>query len=72
MTKIFAERLKEARLAAGLSQLQLSKKSGVSRTSIQNIEYEKHVPNMYTIFALADVLGVSLDWLVGRRNHESK
>lgn len=35
---ILAEKLKEERLKAGLTQVQLAKKAGVGRTSISNIE----------------------------------
>lgn len=72
MTKVFAKRLKEARLSAGLTRPQLVEKSGVSKNSIFNLEHEKHIPNLYTIVALADALGVSLDWLVGRNEYENK
>lgn len=72
MTKIFAERLKEARLAAGLTRPELAEKSGVSKNTIFQVEHAMHIPNLYTIVALTDALGVSLDWLVGRDNYASK
>ena len=72
MTKVFAKRLKESRLATGFTRPQLSEKSGVSKNSIFKLEHEKHIPNLYTVVSLADALGVSLDWLTGRSEYENK
>jgi transcriptional regulator with XRE-family HTH domain len=67
MTKIFSERLKEARLAKGFSRSNLVEKSGVSYTAIYNIEERNHLPNLFIAICLAETLEVSLDWLAGRR-----
>ena len=68
MTKVFAKRLKEARLAKGLSRSNLVEKSGVSYTAIYNIEERDHLPNLFIAIRLAETLEVSLEWLAGRRN----
>ena len=52
-------RLKEMRVERGMSQEELSEKSGISRATISKIENdEKAAVNTKTIFKLADVLGV--------------
>lgn len=68
MSKIFAERLREARLTKGLSRSNLVEKSGVSYTAIYNIEERDHLPNLFIAIRLAETLEVSLDWLAGRRS----
>ena len=70
---IFAERLKQARKRAGISQLQLSKLSGVGQNTISGYENEKgqsRLPSLVVAAALADALNVSLDWLCGRPESE--
>lgn len=72
----FAERVKEARKKAGLSQAELAEKLGVGQNTVSNYENatgEKgSAPKLETAARIADVLNVSLDWLVGRDNAESK
>ena len=66
MRKIFAERLKEARLAAGLTRPKLAEKSGVAKNSIFQYEHGMFMPSLAVAIILAETLDVSLDWLVGR------
>ncbi len=70
----FAGRLKELREAAGLTQSQLSDKSGISRSGIADLEQGRNVPSWDTALKLADALGVSLDKLRERAatTHEPK
>jgi len=59
------ERLKVARLAAGLSASGLSLAAGATRSVVQQIESgEIQAPRAELVGHLADTLGVSLDWLV--------
>ena len=55
------ERLKQARIAAGLTQQQLADKSGVSRQNISRIE-ENRAGNVWltTLIWIAGALGVSV------------
>lgn len=56
----FAEKLRQARLDAGLSQQQLADKSGVAMRTIQNWEgAERNPSNFAKVEQLAKVLGVS-------------
>ena len=57
-------RLKEKRIAAGLTQQGLSEQSGVAREIITRIETNKVTPELATIIKLSKALGCSLDELV--------
>ena len=61
-----AERLKAARLACGLSQRKAAEKIGITRDVISKAECGVNVTQTASIAALADVYGVSIDWLLGR------
>ncbi|MBO7668463.1 MAG: helix-turn-helix domain-containing protein, partial [Firmicutes bacterium] len=60
----FAERLKELRAAAGLSQEKLAERLGVSRQVITKWETGRGTPDMENLIALAGVFSVSLDELI--------
>ncbi len=64
---VFAERLKKARSDKSLSQAELAEKVGVSTTTISSYEKSKgsKVPALDKAQTIAEVLGVSLDWLCG-------
>lgn len=52
-------RLKELRTSRGLSQEELSEKSGISRTTLSKIENNEEIAvNTKTITKLADAFGV--------------
>jgi transcriptional regulator with XRE-family HTH domain len=59
-------RLRELRRAADLSQARLATAAGVSQRSVQNWEYGKRTFDIESAIRLADALGVTLDYLVGR------
>ena len=55
-------KLREIRVAKGMSQEELEKASGISRQTISSIENEKSVSVMSgTLIALARALGVTVD-----------
>jgi transcriptional regulator with XRE-family HTH domain len=59
----FGNRVREIRTKLGLSQAQLSERTGVSKTSIQN--YERGLlPNGLRLLSLSRALGTSIDYLV--------
>ena len=64
----FAQRLRQARLERGMSVYKLAKLSGCNAQSIHlyEDESENRAPSLFAAEWLSEVLGVSLDWLVGR------
>ena len=67
MRNKFAERLKELRMEAGLTQEQLSKavNGQLTASAIGLWELNKRVPNIESAMILAEYFGVSLDYLAG-------
>jgi transcriptional regulator with XRE-family HTH domain len=55
---VFARRLQSLRGAAGISQYQLAKLSGISKQTISRLELGETGPSWETVQALAAVLGV--------------
>lgn len=65
MKNVFCENLKSARVRAGLTQGQIAAAVGVATTTYSNWELGKREPNVLKIKALAKVLGVTGDYLLG-------
>jgi transcriptional regulator with XRE-family HTH domain len=64
--KGLGKRLQDARRVAGLTQQSLCQKSGLSYSTLAKIERGAiKAPSIFTIEKIAEVLGVSLDELVG-------
>ena len=61
--KQFGERVRELRLARGLSQEELAFRADIHRTYLSDIERGKRNPALRNIAAIADALGVSLSEL---------
>lgn len=59
------QRLREARLAAGLSLRDLGRRVGVSASLLSQIENGKSDPSVSSLYALVSELGLSLDALLG-------
>ena len=70
--KKFATRIREARLAKQLSQIQLAGMMGVSHDTIANLENDNADNNnlckvgISRVFKIAEILGVSIDYLCGK------
>lgn len=62
----FPEILLALRLSNGLTQQQLAERANVAEITIQNYESGRSNPVPTRLLAIADILGVSLDTLVGR------
>ena len=58
------ERLRAARLRAGLTQVQLGERVGRDHRTIHRWEYAHRVPNLEDLLVLADALNVPLADLV--------
>lgn len=64
--KNYGAEIKSHRENLGISQLELSKKTGISHQNINRWESGKTIPNIDFCVKLADFFGISLDELVGR------
>ena len=60
----FGENLKKARLAAGLTQTELAKRTGVTERSIYNYEKNSRAPKIDVAERFAQVLGVPAESLL--------
>lgn len=67
-TKIFKERLRNSREAAGLKQDEFAKKVEIARASASYYENQgnKALPNAEVLYKMAEVLNVSFDYLLGK------
>jgi len=59
------ERITQLRKQQNLSQDELAKKTGVSRTIIGNYERNANTPSIEVLLKLAKVFNVSVDFLIG-------
>lgn len=64
--KAVAERLKATRKERGLKQQDVAEKTGINVITLSGYEIGKNEPNMEALVCLADVYGVSLDYLMCR------
>jgi transcriptional regulator with XRE-family HTH domain len=62
--KKLGERIRAARIAAGLTQREVGDRFGIDRVNVTQWEAETTKPDADKLPALADVLKVSLDWLM--------
>ncbi|MBS6511395.1 MAG: helix-turn-helix transcriptional regulator [Clostridiales bacterium] len=66
----FAEKLREARKNAGLTQEQLAEKLLVSRQAITKWESEKGLPDIENLKRLSQIFGISIDDLLSSKETE--
>ena len=59
-------RIREARLRANLTQSQIAKRLGISNTTFSGYETGAHDPKSDLLIQIADICGVSVDYLLGR------
>lgn len=69
---IAAQRIREERKAKGLTIDKLAEKTGLSIQSIKQIEAGKRNFRIETLVALADCLGVSCDYIVGKEDNKNE
>lgn len=60
-----AQKPKQLRLQADLTQEQLAACIGVSSRAIKHWEHGTRIPNAVSLLALAKCFHVSVDWLLG-------
>jgi transcriptional regulator with XRE-family HTH domain len=59
----FGEQLKEIRTTKGLTQNDLSEKSGIALRTVQRMERNEGKPSLYSMNAIGEALGVNLTLL---------
>ncbi len=69
---LFSERLKKLRAEHRLSQAELAKTLGISKSSINMYERGEREPGFETVRALAEQFGVDIDYLLGASHHRTK
>lgn len=62
----FGQRLRELRNGHSISQSELAKHIGVSKSSINMYERDEREPGFETLEAIADYFNVNMDYLMGR------
>ncbi len=62
------ERIREQRLSHGLNQVQLAVQLSVTKQSVSNWENDNILPSVEMLVKLADLFGVSTDYLLGRED----
>ena len=70
MNTIFEDRLREIRESRGLTQSDLAKKAGLQAAAISHFETGKRAPSFANLKLLSDALNISVDYLLGRIDHE--
>ncbi|MDE6691200.1 MAG: helix-turn-helix domain-containing protein [Clostridia bacterium] len=66
--EVFSERLKELRCERNLSQVQLAKETGLSKSAIAFWEVGARIPNAQALIVLAKYFEVTTDYLLGISN----
>ena len=60
----FSRKMKQLRVQHGITQKNLARKLGVSKTAISNYENENSLPSIQKLIAAANVFGVSVEYLL--------
>ena len=66
----FGDRLRAIRKGLGMTQMQLSDKTGLSQSNINTWERNRSLPLPDGLIALADCFGCSIDYLLGRESED--
>lgn len=67
----FPQKLKQARLKTGFTQIEISKETKIPRSTIANYETGRTQPDIESLGILADFYEVSVDWLLGTGKHRN-
>ena len=71
MAESLGKRLMRLRKENGMTQKQLAEKSGIALASISVYENDVADPSLFKAFCLAETLGVTLDYLVGKSEYKT-
>lgn len=69
---LFNERLKQLRIQNNITQLELSRFLGLSKSTIAMYEKGRREPNFETIEKIADFFNVDMNFLLGKSNNPNK
>ena len=72
MRKILSERLRELRKERGYTQLQVAVYCDITEKAYQNYELMTREPKLDILIRIAELYGVTLDYLVGRCDSQGK
>ena len=61
------ESMKWSRIKCGYKVKELVEATGITQTSINNMEANRQVPNILFVVALADAMGISVDEYIGHK-----
>ena len=64
----FSQRLKRVRMDRHMTQAQVAKKIGVTASMVSSYETDIRLPSYDVMIRIADLFGVSVDYLLGRDN----
>lgn len=67
--KIFSERLRELRTGCNLTQQQMAEKLNIKQQSYARYEYGTGEPCLETLVQIAEIFGVSGDYLLGMTDY---
>lgn len=70
MREILSQRLKACREEKGYTQAQVAIYCDITEKAYQNYELMTREPKVEILIRIADLFGVSLDYLVGRTNEK--
>ncbi len=62
----FGKRVKESRLALGLTQAELARRAELQESWISHFETGRRKPSIRNLLKLSDALRISADYLLGR------
>lgn len=60
----FGSKLRELRVAAGMTQEQLAKKINLSKANVSKYEADTVEPNLDTLVAISNLFGVTIDYML--------
>ena len=71
LKEIISKRLRECRKAKGLTQIQVATYCDITEKAYQNYELMTREPRIGVLVRIADLYGVSLDYLTGRTDEKN-
>lgn len=66
---IFCKRLKGLRAEKGITLIQLSQQTGISKSALSNYELGVQIPSAQVIVILSKFFNVSADYLLGLKDY---